>query len=73
MIGDRKDLNSSPDRGLGGSILAGFAVIAVLALVWMWAPWSGPRTAENTSAGTTVGSTTNRQAAPPAAAPSATR
>jgi hypothetical protein len=64
MTGDNNDLNRSPDRGLGGSILAALAVVVVLAIVWMLTPWSGSRTADNTGPGTTVGSTANRPAAP---------
>ena len=45
---------NAPDRGLGGMVIAALAIIVVLALVYMWAPW-GNRTANNTPAGTTVG------------------
>ena len=59
----RNDLN--PDRGWSGNTLAGIAaVVAVLFILFMWAPWSGPRVANNTAPGTTVGSSTTRPAAP---------
>jgi hypothetical protein len=54
-------------RGIGGMTIGILAVLAVLALLWAWAPWSGPRTAN--APGTTVGSSTNRPAAPAPAAP----
>ena len=58
------------------------AAVAVFALLFMWAPWSGPRVADNTTPGSTVGSSTTRPTAPAApttrepaipAAPSTTR
>ena len=69
--------------GMTRARIALIAAIAVFALLFMWAPWSGPRTAENSGAGTTVGSSTTRPSAPMApntapapttpAAPSTTR
>ena len=44
----------APDRGLGGMLIGALAIIVVLALVYVWAPW-GTRTAHHTPAGTTVG------------------
>jgi hypothetical protein len=67
----RNDLNRDVGRrdNMGGMVIGALAVLAVLGILFMWAPWSGPRTADNTSPGTTVGSTANRPAAP--AAPTA--
>jgi hypothetical protein len=86
---NRNDLNrdnpSRVDRGAGlsGGMIALIAAVAVFALLFMWAPWSGPRVADNTAPGTTVGSSTTRPSAPMApntapapaapAAPSTTR
>jgi hypothetical protein len=65
--------SSNPSRrdGMGGGMIALIAAVAVFALLFMWAPWSGPRTAENSGTGTTVGSSTIRPSAPmaPNAAP----
>jgi hypothetical protein len=76
----REDLNRTDslgrrDSGMGGMMLAALAALFVLALVLMWAPWNGPRTADNTTPGTTVGSSTTRPAAPAPspAAPSTAR
>jgi hypothetical protein len=79
------DLNRTDglDRrtGMSGGLMALIAAVAVLAVLFMWAPWSGPRIADNTAPGTTVGSST-RPVTPPApvsrepaipAAPSTTR
>ena len=69
--------------GIGTGMIALIAAVAVFALLFMWAPWSGPRTAQNGGTGTTVGSSTTRPSAPMApntapapatpAAPSTTR
>ena len=85
------DLNRSdvtrndPERrdATGRGMIALVAAIAVFALLFIWAPWSGPRVADNTAPGTTVGSSTTRPSAPMApntapapttpAAPSTTR
>jgi hypothetical protein len=65
--------SSDPSRrdGMGAGMIALIAAVAVFALLFMWAPWSGPRTAENSGTGTTVGSSTTRPSAPmaPNAAP----
>jgi hypothetical protein len=74
----RDDLNRRTG-GLGGGGMAAIAAVLVFGLLFMWAPWSGPRVADNTAPGTTVGSSTTRPAAPNApvpttpAAPSTTR
>jgi len=80
-----RTMSTDPTRrdGMGAGMIALIAAIAVFALLFMWAPWSGPRTAENSGAGTTVGSSTTRPSAPMApntapapttpAAPSTTR
>lgn len=89
MLDDDQDRNrttsSDPTRrdGMGAGMIALIAAIAVFALLFMWAPWSGPRTAENSGMDTTVGSSTTRPSAPMApntapapntpAAPSTTR
>jgi len=78
------DLNRTDnlDRrtGMSGGLMALIAAVAVLAVLFMWAPWNGPRVADNAAPGTTVGS--SRPVAPPApaarepavpAAPSTTR
>ena len=44
----------APDRGLGGMLIGALALIAILGLVYVWAP-SVRRTGDNTQAGTTVG------------------
>jgi hypothetical protein len=64
----RNDLNrgngvDTRDKA-GAMIIGALAVAAVIGALFMWAPWSGDRTASNTSPGTTVGSTANRPAAP---------
>jgi len=84
---NRNDLNRDVlDRterrdGVGRGMIALIVGIAVFALLFMWAPWSGPRVAN--APGTTVGSSTTRPSAPMApntapaptapAAPSTTR
>jgi hypothetical protein len=52
------------ERGTGPMILGILAVLVVLGLLFMWAPWSKNHTADSSSPGTTVGSSTNRPAAP---------
>jgi hypothetical protein len=56
-MNNRDDLNlrTTPDRGMGGMLIGGLAIIVLLALVYAWSPWSGSRTADNTPAGTTTG------------------
>jgi hypothetical protein len=60
------------DTGMGGMILAAMAAIAIIAALFMWAPWSGPKIANNNAPGTTVGSSTTRPATPAAPASPAT-
>jgi len=63
------DLNRTDDldrrTGMSGGLLALIAAVVVLAVLFMWAPWSGPRVADNSAPGTTVGSAT-RPVTPPA-------
>jgi hypothetical protein len=64
---NRNDLNRNTlgraDRtGMGGGMIALIAAIAVGALLFMWAPWNGPKVAN--APGTTVGSSTTRPSAP---------
>jgi hypothetical protein len=54
----RNDNLDRRDSGIGSTMIAVIAGIAVLALLFMWAPWSGPKVADNTAPGTTVGSST---------------
>jgi hypothetical protein len=56
-MNNRDDLNlrTTPDRGMGGMLIGGLAIIVLLALVYAWSPWSGSRTADNIPAGTTTG------------------
>jgi len=51
-------------NGMGGGMIALIAAVLVFGLLFMWAPWSGPRVADNTAPGTTTGSSTNRPSAP---------
>jgi hypothetical protein len=66
----RNDMDRGLDRrgNMSGMMIGAIVALAVLGILFMWAPWSGPRTADNTSPGTTVGSTANRPAAPAAPA-----
>lgn len=57
------DLNRR-ESGMSGLMMAGLAALAIIFGLLVWAPWSGTRTADNTSPGTTVGSSTTRPAAP---------
>jgi len=74
---NRNNLNSR--GGFSSTMIALIAGVAVLALLLMWAPWSGPTVANNTAPGTTTGSSTRpgTPIAPPATtsptAPSSTR
>jgi hypothetical protein len=66
------------ESGISGTAIAAVAAVIVFALLFMWAPWSGPRVADNAAPGTTVGSTTRPAApasptAPAPAAPSTTK
>ena len=60
---DRRD-------GVSSAWMWAIAAVVVLALLFMWAPWSNNHTASNSGASTTVGSSANRPSAP--AAPNST-
>jgi hypothetical protein len=51
------------EGGMSIPMMAGLAALVVLALLFMWKPWSGPRVADNTAPFTTVGASTNRPSA----------
>ena len=61
---DNMRLNQDPltpnDRyeGMSSGWMMLIAAVAVMAVLFMWAPWSGPRVADNTAPGTTTGSST---------------
>ena len=59
--------------GMSTAAIAAIAAFFIFALLFMWAPWSGPRVADNTAPGTTTGSTTRpvAPASPTAPAPAA--
>jgi uncharacterized membrane protein len=63
--------NTDPRRiqTTGGMMVGALAVLALLALVWMWSPWSSNHTADNSRPGTTVGSSTTRAPTAPSTAP----
>ena len=63
---NRNNLDSIDRRpgGLSGGMIGLIVAVAVFALLFMWAPWSGPRVADNTAPGTTTGSSTMRPSAP---------
>jgi hypothetical protein len=83
----RRDDLDRREGGMSSGLMMLIAAVVVFGLLFMWAPWSGPRVADNTSPGTTVGSSTTRPSAPmtpntgpapttpvaPPAAPSTTR
>jgi hypothetical protein len=52
------------EGGMSSGLMMLIAAVVVFGLLFMWAPWSGPRVADNTSPGTTVGSSTTRPSAP---------
>ena len=54
---NRNNLNRSTG-GVSSTMIAVIVGIAVLALLFMWAPWTGPKVASNTAPGTTTGSST---------------
>ena len=70
MLNDDQTRNrmtgTDPERrdGTGRGMMAIVAALAVFALLFMWAPWSGPKVADNTAPGTTTGSSTTRPSAP---------
>lgn len=69
---DRLTGGENRRAGMGRGMIALIAGIAVLAVLFMWAPWNHNRTADNSGPGTTVGSNTTRPSAPmaPTTAPS---
>jgi hypothetical protein len=71
---NRNNLDRADRTGLGRGMIGLIAAAAVIAVLFMWAPWSGPRVADNTAPGTTTGSSTMRPSAPmaPNTAPSPT-
>ena len=72
---DNMRLNQDPltpnDRyeGMSSGWMLLIAAVAVMAVLFMWAPWSGPRVADNTAPGTTTGSSTRPIPPAPPAAP----
>ena len=74
---DNMRLNQDPltpnDRyeGMSSGWMLLIAAVAVMAVLFMWAPWSGPRVADNTAPGTTTGSSTRPIPPAPPAAPGA--
>jgi hypothetical protein len=75
---DNMRLNQDPltpnDRyeGISSGWMMLIAAVAVMAVLFMWAPWSGPRVADNTAPGTTTGSSTRPIPPAPPAAPAPT-
>jgi len=70
--------NTNRRDGMSRGMIALIAAILVFGLLFMWAPWSGPRVADNTAPATTTGSSTTRPStavapntAPAPAAPAA--
>jgi hypothetical protein len=62
---NRNNLDRTDKRaGMGNGMIALITAVAVMAVLFMWAPWSGPKVADNTAPGTTVGSSTTRPSAP---------
>jgi hypothetical protein len=74
----RNNNRDAREGGMSTPMMAGLAVLVAFALLFMWAPWSGPRVADNTTTFTTVGTSTTRPSAnispdsAPPAAPSTT-
>ena len=75
---DNMRLNQDPltpnDRyeGMSSGWMMLIAAVAAMAVLFMWAPWSGPRVADNTAPGTTTGSSTRPIPPAPPAAPAPT-
>ena len=67
-MGEKRNLNRQ-DTILGGTILGGFVVIAVIAVLFTLGSWRGERTAEMPN--TTVGSSTHASTPALPAAPAA--
>jgi hypothetical protein len=60
----RRDDLDRREGGMSSGLMMLIAAVVVFGLLFMWAPWSGPRVADNTAPGTTVGSSTTRPSAP---------
>jgi hypothetical protein len=61
MRGDDLDRRQG---GMSSGLMMLVAAVVVFGLLFMWAPWSGPRVADNAAPGATVGSSTTRPSAP---------
>jgi hypothetical protein len=60
----RRDELDRRESGMSSGWMMLIAAVAVFAVLFMWAPWNGPRVADNTAPGTTTGSSTTRPSAP---------
>jgi hypothetical protein len=60
----RRDDLDRREGGMSSGLMMLIAAVVVFGLLFMWAPWSGPRVADNTAPGNTVGSSTTRPSAP---------
>jgi hypothetical protein len=60
----RNDHGPRDDGMRSSTILTIAAIIAVLAVAFIWHPWSRPRVADNSSPETTIGSSPTRPAPP---------
>jgi hypothetical protein len=60
----RRDDLDRREGGMSSALMMLIDAVVVFGLLFMWAPWSGPRVADNTAPGTTVGSSTTRPSAP---------
>jgi hypothetical protein len=60
----RRDDLDRREGGMSSGLMMLIAAVVVFGLLFIWAPWSGPRVADNTAPGTTVGSSTTRPSAP---------
>ena len=69
---NRDTLGRGDRTGVGGGLIGLIIAAAVIAVLFMWAPWSGPRVADNTAPGSTVGSSTRPIPPAPPAAPAPT-
>jgi hypothetical protein len=72
----RNDLDRRNVGMRSSTILTIAAIIGLLAVAFIWHPWTGSRVADNSGPGSTVGSSTTRPATPasptaPATAPAA--
>ena len=60
----RRDDLDRREGGMSSGLMMLIAAVVVFGLLFIWAPWSGPRVADNTAPGATVGSSTTRPSAP---------